>query len=94
MPFKGGIKMFIRLRYPGGSVFVDEGNIDKIKHYVDNFDAKPDMISDNEIKKYTSDDVRKAIGNTQSKNELNNLFGLKETKVIDNTKINKTYNKR
>lgn len=68
---------FLRLRYPGASVFVDVDDKDKQRKYKSNFDAVPDLDSNGQLKVYSEDEVNKIIGISGRTDSSENIFNIK-----------------
>ena len=68
---------FLRLRYPGASVFVDVDDKDKQRKYKNNFDAVPDLDSNGQLKVYSEDEVNKIIGISGRTDSSENIFNIK-----------------
>lgn len=68
---------YLRLRYPGASVFVDVNDKDKQRKYKNNFDAVPDLDSDGQLKVYSEYEVNKIIGISGRTDSSENIFNIK-----------------
>lgn len=68
---------FLRLRYPGASVFVDVDDKDKQKKYKYNFDAVPDLDNNGQLKVYSESEVNKIIGISGRTDSSENIFNIK-----------------
>lgn len=68
---------FLRLRYPGASVFVDVDDKDKQRKYKNNFDAVPDLDSNGQLKVYSESEVNKIIGISGRTDSSENIFNIK-----------------